>query len=373
MTSTFNSAGVLIDRYADVISRLITLAEEQWGASVQTDADSNLGHILRNMALITAELGEIIQDVYDARSVTAATGTALDDLLEILGIYRQSAAYSTVTLTLTATKATTVPAGSQYSTATGIVFATDEALVFTGAGTDTVDATCTVAGAYEAGIGEVTTIVTPVYGISASTNLAAATPGRDRETDAQLKARHTLAVSTSGDGDLASIYEAVTNVSGVSAAYIEDDTTTTSIHVVVIGGDDDDIADAIYGAKTAGIATTGSESVSVYDEIIAKSTTINFDRGAAVPIHIELTLTKLTNYPLDGDTQIKTALAALIADKRIGDDVIYTELYSAIYSVPGHYVTALKVDTVDPPTGTSTITISTTQRATLATTDIDIV
>ncbi|NIS15870.1 MAG: phage baseplate protein, partial [candidate division Zixibacteria bacterium] len=119
----------------------------------------------------------------DATKVSAATGVRLDALMELIGLTRSAAAYSTVTLKLTAIAATTVPAGTQYATAAEVIFATDTELVFTGAGQATVEATCTVTGPYNAGINEVTVIKTPIYGISACTNDAAAIPGRDRETD----------------------------------------------------------------------------------------------------------------------------------------------------------------------------------------------
>ncbi|NIS15871.1 MAG: hypothetical protein GWN96_06485, partial [candidate division Zixibacteria bacterium] len=176
-----------------------------------------------------------------------------------------------------------------------------------------------------------------------------------------LKTRHTTAVATSGDQDVASIYEALTAVTGVSAAYVFDNDTQEAIGVVpsktircsVIGGSDADVAEAIANSKTAGVPTYGATAQSVYNTTTRQSKTINFDRAVDTATHIEITLTKYDNYPDDGDAQIKAAIVSHFEDISIDDDVIYNALYQPIYSIPGCMVTALKLDTVDPPTGTS--------------------
>ncbi|MBV6340979.1 baseplate J/gp47 family protein [Candidatus Magnetobacterium casense] len=374
MTSTFDSTGIVLDRYADILDRYVALAEAQWGSSINTDEDSFLGHILRNVALIQSEINEILQSVYDDKDITNATGTYLDNLVALIGLERSAAAYSTVTLTLTATVATTVPAGSRYATSAEVIFATDEDLVFTAAGSDTVAATCTEVGAFNAAIGTITTIKTAVYGISAVTNATAAVPGRVRETDAELKARHTVAVSTSGDQDSASIYEAVTAVTGVSAAYVYDnDTAATvdgipanSLYVSVIGGSDEDVATAIANNKTLTIATSGGTSYSVYNDTTSQSQTIYFDRASEIACTIVLNVTAVTgSFPDDGAQQIEDNLLAFFEDLKIGDDVIYTALYQPIYSVPGVIVTAFTLNA-----GTANITIAKDELATLAAGDI---
>ncbi|MCP4711973.1 MAG: hypothetical protein GY869_25410, partial [Planctomycetes bacterium] len=185
MTSTYDSTGITLDRVADIKSRLQALAVLQWGESVNLEEDQYLGHRIENMSVILGEINELVQDVYDAGSVSNATGVRLDNLLEVVGITRPAAAYSTVTLTITPSETTTVPLGTQYSTAAGVVFATDVALALTGTTPGTVAATCTVVGANDAGIAEVTTIVNSVFGVVSVSNAAAASPGRLRATDSE--------------------------------------------------------------------------------------------------------------------------------------------------------------------------------------------
>ncbi len=381
MTSSYDSTGIVLDRYADIVARLKELSVAKWGASINTEEDEFLGHVIRNTALVQSELNEIVQSIYDAISVANATGTPLDNLVALIGLLRLSEAFSTVTMTLTADIATTVPVGSRYGTSAGVVFATDEELVFAGAGDLDVEATCTIVGANNAGIGDVIEILTPVHGISAATNAAAAIPGRLRETDPQLKTRHTSAVATSGEDDLASVFEAVSAVDGVSAVYTnENDTNETvdgvdahNIHVSVIGGTDDDVAEAISHNKTSGVPTHGAQTVAVYSEVTSQAKDIHFDRAVDVPVFVSVEVTVVAGvYPEDGGAAIKAALVASFTDKRIAANVVFTELYAPIYSVPGHSVADLQLGLVHPALGTSDLTMTTLQRATLPLANITI-
>jgi uncharacterized phage protein gp47/JayE len=376
MTSTFDENGVTLDRYSDILARLQALAIEKWGESIDLSEDEWQGHEYAQLALLLSEINEILQDVYDSMSVNDAIGVYLDRLLVLIGMYRNAAAFSTVTLTLTAGAATTVPAGTRYATASEVIFATDTELVFTAAGSDTVTATCTVVGANDAAIAEVTVIKDSVFGITAVTNAVAATPGRLRETDSELKARHTIAVSTSGDSDLASIFEAVSALTGVSSVYIEENDTAIAkngipahtIYVTVIGGDSDAIANAIYGNKTESVSTYGAQTVSVYDETISQSTDIHFDIAANVPIYLTLNITTVAGvFPDDGEDQIRAAYVTHFADKEISEDVIYNALFGPVYGVPGLVVNTLTVGTAPAPVGTSNVTMTALQKAQMTT------
>jgi len=371
MTSSYSSSGLVVDRYADILARFIVLAEEKWGDSIDTSEDEFLGHLFRIVATVQAETNESLQSVYDAISVNGSSGVGLDNLMELIGIERTAAAYSTVTLSFTASKATTVPSGTQVKTSANVIFETDSAIVFAAAGSDDVTATCTEEGAYNAAAATVTTMVNSVYGISSVTNAAAATPGRSRETDAAEKRRHTTATSSTGTNSLAEIYEAVTAVSGVTSCSTVDNGDGT-ISVAVIGGAAADIGAAIADNLTEGITTSGSSSVDVYNETTGQTKTINYTVGADVPIHIAITTGTLSNYPADGDDQIRDALVALGAEYELGDNVIYNELFRPIYGVSGHVLSDLQVATSGPPSGTSDITMTAAQRATITAANIDI-
>lgn len=362
MTSTYTSAGVSLNSYAEILARAIVLAKQQWSSSVDTSEDEYLGHVMRNLALELGDTNDVLQSVYDQSSILNATGTKLDNLIALIGMSRLQAAYSTVTLTITATVATTVPAGSLFETAAGVQFASDEELVFTAAGSDTVAATCTVAGPYDAAIGDVDTVVSSIYGIAsdAVNNLVAAVPGRNRETAPEVKVRHTTATATSGEDDVSAIYLAVSQLSGVSALRVfENDTDAAigviparSIHVVTIGGDADEIAAAISNNKAATVATYGSSSVSVYNSTTGQTKTINYDSGTPITVWVKIRYTPVTGvFPSNGEELMEDYIIDHFEDYKISDDVVYTSLYKPIYSVPGIIVDEYYIGLSSPAAG----------------------
>jgi len=376
--STYTAAGIVMDRYADVLARIHAVYIAKYGDSIDLDTDAWDGHLSELIALLVGEMNDIIQDISDGRDISNSSGVALDAAISFLGLSRQGAAKSVIVdgVQLTANKATTVPAGSRYGTVPDVVFTTDAELVIPAAGTGLVSATCTEDGAFEVAIGELTQIKSSVPGITAVTNTVAAIPGRLRQTDSEVKAAHALAVATTGEDDVSSIYEALNGVDGVSGIFVfENDTGATAsgipaytVYVVVIGGSDADVAAAISANKTSGVPTFGSESDTVYNEVTRQTKTIYFDRGAGDSIYIALNITKVsTQFPDDGEVQIINNLAAIYDAKRLGDDVIYNEHWGAIYSVPGLIVNTLKVDTIPIPVGTSDIVMTPQQLASLDT------
>ena len=359
-----------MDRYVDILAAMITLAEDWKGESISTDEKELLGHLLRQVAYQSDIANEKIQSIYDALSISNNSGVPLDNILELIDMERQSAVKSTATITCTVSKATTIPAGSTVKTETNIYFVTDEELVFTGAGSDDVDCTCTEFGSNNAGIGEINTIVSSEPGWTSVTNAAAALPGRLRETEAEIKLRHTIAVASAGERDSASIAESVGNVDGVSAVLIDDSSYPVAIYV--IGGDDDDVATAIDEQLTVGIETTGTTEVDVYNEITKQDKTISFTRAVDLGIYIDLIIQTTAIFPADGDIQIKEKIADLFDGMNISDDVIYFELPGAIYEVAGAIIQSLYVGTDPSPTGTSDISVSDAQRAVIDAANITI-
>jgi uncharacterized phage protein gp47/JayE len=368
-------------RYAEIRERIVDYLKEKRGESINTNSDALIGHFIDLQAILNAEINEVLQQVYDGFSIINATDNQLDNLIQLIGLTRSGDAYTTVVLSLTATAPTTIPQGSLYKTEAGVIFQTDSELVFSAAGTQTVGATCTVAGAFEIGIGDVNTIVTMVYAITSVTNTDVGIPGRLRATNEETKLDHTIAVSTSGNYDAASIYEAVNAITGVTSVYIIENPTggyvdgqpPRSIQVCVIGGNDNSIAEAINNNRVSTVQTFGTEEVEITNETTGITTMIEFTRAANLPCYIGLEITRIPGlFPDDGEQQIKDALVALFETLEIANDVIYTQLYGAIYGIPGIIVTAMTLDIVDPPTGTTNLIVGVTQRATLSADDIAI-
>ena len=80
-----------------------------------------------------------------------------------------------------------------------------------------VDAEASETGPIAALTGTLTEIDTPVTGLDSVTNKEDATPGRDEETDSELKVRRENALQVSGAGTLESIRSRLLDLAGVTA------------------------------------------------------------------------------------------------------------------------------------------------------------
>lgn len=382
MTNTYGIGGIVLDSVAEIISDYHAKAKLAWDESVYLGEDEYLGHFYALVGTTLGEINQVLQSVWDGFSVANSSGTQLDRILEVVWVFRQQAAKSTVQqLQFTAVKPTTVAALSKVKTAANVIWETTEEIVFAAAGTSTVPARCTVNGANDAAIGDINALVNSIYGISAVTNLDAAIPGRFRETDETLKKRHTAVVATAGLDAAAVVLNEVSSVSGVDSTYVFDNDTDAAVdgvpagnlHVSVIGGADADIAAAIADKKGVGVPTYGSTTVSVYNSTTKQAKDINFSRAANVPIYVTLTVADVDGvFPSDGAQQLKEALVAHIDEFEINDDVVYTELYKPIYSIPGHFVTTLYTGIAPSPSGIVTLSMTALQRATLDITNVSV-
>lgn len=238
-------------------------------------------------------------------------------------------------------------------------------------------------GPIEQQAGTITTIVTPVLGWDSVTNPVAATPGRLRETDEELRLRFRNTKFERATNTLNAIYSAILNVEGVEEVVIyENDTDVTdsfgvpphSFLPIVSGGLSTDIANAIWENKPIGILSDGNTVVSIND-IQGFAHDVAFSRPDPVVIYIEIPLTKDSDYPANGDDLMKSALIEYFKENfNIGDDVIYSRLFTPINSIPGHYVSgSIGIGTNPMTLGSSNITIDFDEIASLSDVNITIV
>lgn len=198
----------------------------------------------------------------------------------------------------------------------------------------------------------ITTITNPgsVAGITAVTNPAAFTGGRERETDEEFRDRYYASVDYAGGVNADSIRAALLqNVDGIMEAKVfENDTDDVddyglpphSIEAVVYGGLDSDIAQIIYKELGAGIQTTGQKVVKV---ITASGATkaIHFNRPHPVPVYVKVVgLSTSGDFPHDGVDQLRAAIVAYIGDNEsggvsIGETLYHQRLPAVLYKVPG--------------------------------------
>lgn len=225
----------------------------------------------------------------------------------------------------------------------------------------------------------ITQIQTPVLGWDSVTNPLAAALGSNKETDTELRERFRESKYLRASNILESLYSSLISLSNVQEVQIyENDTDSTdsngipahSFMPIVLGGIDSDVASTIWKRKPMGILSYGNTSYTIYDsQGFAHS--IGFERPVPVPIYISMNITTDSNYPESGDDTIKTNLISYFrANFGIGDDIIYSRLYTPINNVAGHQVNSLTVGTSANPATSGNIPIAFNQIASLSTANI---
>lgn len=238
---------------------------------------------------------------------------------------------------------------------------------------------CEEIGPVEQAVNSVTTIATPVLGWDSTYNILSASVGRFLETDEELRLRFYNSKFTKAINLIEALYSAIYEVDGVEQVIVyENDTNTTdsnglpahSFMALVRGGINSVIAQSIWENKPVGITSSGTTSVNITDSNGGVHT-VSFQRPDPKPTYIELDISTDSNFPEGGEELIKDAIIQYYEDNYgIGDNVIYSRLYTPINSVAGHVVNSFLLDDVSPPVASANVTIAFDEIATIARDDI---
>lgn len=191
--------------------------------------------------------------------------------------------------------------------------------------------------------GALINIQTPISGWISINNSSPGLTGRNLEIDDELRERRTRSLKLAGAGTVDAIRARILNITGVTAAIVNENVTDTTIgslpphsfETLVLGGDNQVIANTIWTAKPAGIPTYGNVTNTIIDTA-GKSHIVYFSRPVKLYIYASIALTKdMALYPINGDSVIKSAIANQINNLEVGEDVVYQSLYQSIYSIPG--------------------------------------
>lgn len=355
---------------------------------IQNGPDQLIGQLNAILANKIAEKWDALLAVW-ANSGEDAGGVSLDRVCALTGVERLEPVASEVLLTLGGTVATVIPAGKRVSNpSTNVSFETVEEATIGGGGTVDVLAECTVAGPLTALAGTVTRIDTPVSGWTSATNADDATPGRNLETDAALRARRRLELAQSGGATADAIRANLLEVEGVTAAFVfHNDTDTTdgdgilahSVEAVVTCGAAADIAlenaaeirASLHASVAAGIRTHGSESGTVTDAS-GVTQTIKFTRPTVVGTKANIDIRVDDDvYPEDGDDQVVAAVVAYVNGLGIGADEVRARMFAAVFSITGVMdIVTLQIAKLPDSFGTANIVITNRQIADLQSDDV---
>ena len=218
------SAGFRRPTYNELLDALEHKARELFGATANLTVRSPLGLFLRIFAWILNILFSVLEDVYNSRFVDTAVGTSLLNLGRAIGLRVLSAQKASGYIMVTGPPGVIVPAGWLIETAAGIQFFAVSDTEIGADGTVMVPFRCTSTGPDgNVAAGTITTITNPgsVAGITAVTNPAAFTGGRERETDEEFRDRYYASVDYAGGVNADSIRAALLqNVDGIMEASV---------------------------------------------------------------------------------------------------------------------------------------------------------
>lgn len=230
-------------------------------------------------------------------------------------------------------------------------------------------------------VGTVNGIATPVFGWDSVNNPIAGVVGKNRETDDELRIRFRESKFRRAQNIADSLYSSLIEIDGVRYAAIYENETDVydstydipphSFKPIVLGGNPTDICNAVWLNKPLGIRSVGNTFATILDSQ-GFQRDIYFERPTSIPVYITLNITTDANtFPADGADQIKSALIQYFVDQfSIGEDVIYSRLYTPINSVQGFQVDSLTIGITPSPTGTSNIVIGFDEIAALNSNDI---
>lgn len=375
-TFGLTASGFVRKRYADILQEKEQRAIELFGSDVSLSESSPLGQFIRLNAWEEAILWQTIENVYYSGFVTTAEGTALDALVQYIGVRRLPSRKAIGEVTFTGTNGTVIPSG--------FVIATDDVRFRTMVAVEVSGGTADVAieavdngaeGNISAGL--ITEMVVPIIGIDTVTNANPTYNGRDRERDIDLRYRYLQSVARGGASTIESIRASLLNVEDVRAALVVanisndvdgDGRPPKSFESYVLGGYASDIASAIFATGAAGIQPYGVENATVVDSS-GNEHTIGFTRATEIPIYVDVSVSVNEEFDIDGVEQIVTEIIRYIGGEDIdgqfhiglsmGQDVVFTQLIKAAYRVRGIIDIEIAVGVTENPIGTDNISIGT--------------
>ena len=236
-----------------------------------------------------------------------------------------------------------------------------------------VTATSRTFSAVKQSTNDLNVIQSPVLGWFEVYNPFDSIASTELESDTELRNRYKFSKSFIQTGNRESMYAALYSLQGVRYVNVQENIqdipfegrSSHGIVVTVLGGDDQEIAKTIDKYR-AFAYTDGTIEVGLFD-INGTPYSVRFSRPEIVPIKVKLSLTTDTNvFPTDGMLRIQNALIDYVSKLNVGEDVVWSKLFTPINSVNGQSVNELLIGKVGESLGTANIVIEHNQLASLS-------
>lgn len=348
----FTNDGLEIETFDEVFQRLAAGFRNIYGNEINLAYDSPDGQRVSIIAQLVLDLETFALQLYNQMDADLASGEWLNKLIKFAGIYRRPATRSQVDVEVETDRILTLPAGYAIQDDLEQRWILTAAVALP-AGTTLVTFVAENFGAVEADSNTVTDPESVVLGVVSVDNPDPALPGRDEESDEELRIRRFNSVenpaySTVGGlmsklGDLANVTDVVVYENDQDTTDVEKDMPPHSIWVVIEGGSVDDITETMTKQRTTGCNTKGEVEGTYEEEIIRPDGSVftithemTFDRPVEVPLYINLTATRTDSLsPIDLDL-MKAKLASRTF--RIGENVKASVLYALAYQAGDNFI-----------------------------------
>lgn len=370
--ATIDRTGYTPTTLSEYLALLRQVYIEAFGEDLSFDPDTPQAQITAAEALINTQLEEVFSDLTASLDIDQAQGVQLDNLASILSIIRKGAINANVNAEMTGVPLSVIPSGAQAKLDTGEIFELQSDVSLDGSGNGSGFFSAVDTGVIAVPSSSLNTIVTPQAGWETVTNSQPGATGQDVEKDFEFKRRYFLQLAINAitpiDAIIANVFalDGVTDVTGFendepTPQVIEEVTIPPhSIAIVVSGGDDSEVASTIRTKKTLGTGTDGDITVPVPVYLVNTNTLIQtldvkFYRVQDVPTIISLDITTDSDFPPNGEQEIKDNLVSYFngSDPFTGDfeldglmiaeDVVKTRLFTPINRTPGHVVNELNL------------------------------
>jgi uncharacterized phage protein gp47/JayE len=247
---------------------------------------------------------------------------------------------------------------------------------------------CTFVDARHAETGPIFSGPGPVTAYSGAQAMSwlAAIPGRNIETDPELRLRREGFIRRSGANSVDSIRSAVLAVPGVSAAVVRENTSdfvdsdgipAHGLKVVVEGGERSAIVQVVWNNKPAGIALatggSGSTTGNATDGS-GNSQPVTIYRPTTVVAYARVTLRVNDLFPEGGNDLVKSILVSSANALPLGEPIYSSPLVAGIHGLLGVVSCTVELSTVSTSSGlSSTLSLGSTQRAAFSTANVAVV
>jgi hypothetical protein len=380
---SFDGTGLIVLRTAEVRDNIAEFIQgsSEWGPEAQVGSDKALGQLIDAPAEQIGLIYELVQALYDAWNPSGAEGVHLDNLLQLLGLVRQAASPSTVTLDLTGVASSTVPGiptGRRCRVPDGPIFYFLGDVTFDGSGDAQVTGYSVDDGEIEALANTITEIVDAHANWSTVNNPTDAEEGQETESDAEARLRRTVDLTRAGRSTDRALRAQLQSIDGVEAAIVISNRTLVTVDGLpgkqfecviwpntLTVAQQEEVATAIWQQTPNGIQSYGSQAAVVTDNQGVVQA-IFWSWATPIDIYWDITVTKNTEYPATGDDLVKQAVLDYGNSLSVGDDVLPIGAIDRIVQgegdttpgVPGVQDLVVKVGTAPSPSGTTPITIS---------------